>query len=339
LRFPALPCGGLTKITARDRIRSDTGIVTLRNEFATIPLSFGTVRQWREAGLGSADLRSLVQAGELKRFNRGVYVRVSYLTAASAEPATRHALQVAVATAGQRTRIGAASHQSAALIHGLDLLRAPPAESVSLTCKPGGYRGRSSSGVSVHSAQLPRNHVMRRHGVWVTTATRTVVDLARSLSFMEGVVVADSALRLGKTTEAGLADMLKECARWPGIERARRVASFADELAESALESCARVVFAQAGLPPPVLQAVIASTSGEFIGRVDFYWPQYRTIAEADGMAKYDNPGRARHEVKRDILLREAGNKVVHFTWEELFNRSEQVAGRVRTAFAAPTPY
>lgn len=181
--------------------------------------------------------------------------------------------------------------------------------------------------------------MIRRHGVWATTATRTVVDLARSLPYMEGVVVADSALRFGKTTETGLADMLRACARWPGIERARRVVSFADELAESVLESCARVVFDHAGLPPPVLQATIAGKNGEFAGRVDFYWPEYQTIAEADGMAKYDNPGRARYEVKRDILLREAGNKVVHFTWDELFNRRERVIGRVRTAFTAATSY
>lgn len=297
------------------------------------------MRQWREAGLGTAAFRSLVRAGELKRYRQGVYVRAAYLAAAESAPATRHALRAAAAIASQTTRKAAASHQSAALIHGLDLLRAPNPELVSLTCRPGGYRGRSSSGVLVHSAQLPRNHLMRRHGVWVTTATRTVVDLARSLSFMEGVVLADSALRLGKTTDFGLADMLRACARWPGIERARSVVQFSDELAESVLESCARVVFAQAGLPPPVLQAAIVSTDGEFVGRVDFYWPDYQTIAEADGMAKYDDPSRARREVKRDIGLREAGNKVVHFTWDELFNQRGRVIARVRTAFKAPTPY
>jgi hypothetical protein len=313
--------------------------MTLRNEINSIGIDVGTVRQWREAGLGTAAFRSLVRAGELKRYRQGVYVRPAYLAAAESAPATRHALRAAAAIASQSTRKAAASHQSAALIHSLDLLRAPEPDTVSLTCRPGGYRGRSSSGVLVHSAQLPWNHVMRRHGVWVTTATRTVVDLSRSLSFMEGVVVADSALRLGKTTDFGLADMLRACARWPGIERARSVAKFSDELAESVLESCARVIFAQAGLPPPVLQAAIADKDDEFVGRVDFYWPDYQTIAEADGLAKYDDPSRARREVKRDIRLREAGNKVVHFTWRELFNQRERVIARVRTAFTASSPY
>ena len=173
------------------------------------------------------------------------------------------------------------------------------------------------------------------YGVRVTTATRTVVDLARSLPFMEGVVAVDSALRLGKTTDFGLAEILRACARWPGADRARRVADFSSEDAGSVLESCARVVFAEAGLPAPVLQAAIATADAEFIGRVDFCWPAYQVIAEADGMAKYDDPRRAREQIMRDIRLRDAGYKVVHFTWSELFGTRERVIARIRAAFAA----
>lgn len=329
--FAKPPCSG--------RCSATLGNVTLRNDLDSVRFNVGTARQWREAGLGTAAFRSVVRAGELKRYRHGVYVRANYLETAQADPAMRHALAAKAAMVSQTTRSAAASHESAALIHGLDLLRAPEPGLVFLTCKPGGYRGRSPSGSLVRSAQLPKAHVMRRHEVWVTTATRTVVDLARSTSFMEGVVVADSALRLGKTTDFGLANMLSACRCWPGIDRARRVVRFSDELAESVLESCARVVFSQAGLPPPILQAAIAGKSGEFIGRVDFYWPQFQTIAEADGMAKYADPNRARNEVRRDILLREAGNKVVHFTWHELLNQRDLVVTRVRTAFTASTPY
>jgi Protein of unknown function (DUF559) len=175
--------------------------------------------------------------------------------------------------------------------------------------------------------------------VRVTTATRTVIDLARTLAYVEGVVAMDSALRLGKTTDLGLADVLRTCARWPGIDRARRVTAFSSEDAESVLESCARVVFAEAGLPAPVLQAAIATADGEFIGRVDFCWPAYSVIAEADGMAKYNDPRRAREQIMRDIRLRDAGYKVVHFTWAELFGTPERVIDRIRAAFVAPTGF
>ena len=39
----------------------------------------------------------------------------------------------------------------------------------------------------------------------------------------------------------------------------------------------------------------------------------------------------------RDIRLRDAGYKVVHFTWSELFGTPERVIARIRAAFAAPS--
>lgn len=75
------------------------------------------------------------------------------------------------------------------------------------------------------------------------------------------------------------------------------------------------------------------------IGRADFLWKRYRTIAEADGMAKYADPRRARTQVVRDIRLREAGYKVVHFTWADIFGDPARVIARIRTAFAASTAY
>jgi len=116
-------------------------------------------------------------------------------------------------------------------------------------------------------------------------------------------------------------------------------AGFSNADAESVLESCARVVFAEAGLPAPVLQAAIATADAHFIARVDFCWPACQVIAEADGMAKYDEPRRAREQIVRDTRLRDAGYKVVHFTWNELFRTPERVIARIRTAFSASTPY
>src|SRR5262249_46079072 len=76
-----------------------------------------------------------------------------------------------------------------------------------------------------------------------------------------------------------------------------------------------------------------------FIGRVDFCWEEHRTIAEADGMAKYENPQRARDEIRRDRLLREAGHKVRHFTSAGLFRAPRRAIARLREGFAPATPY
>jgi very-short-patch-repair endonuclease len=117
------------------------------------------------------------------------------------------------------------------------------------------------------------------------------------------------------------------------------VLEFADERAESPLESAARVVFDQFGLDPPELQAPIRLPQAAF--RVDFFWPEQGAglVAEADGLLKYDDRADLIRQLERDRLLRDAGYRVVHFTWEELFARPHEVVERIRRAAAAPTSY
>jgi hypothetical protein len=160
------------------------------------------------------------------------------------------------------------------------------------------------------------------------------VDLARVGSFVEGVVVADSALRMGKVTVAGIEGVLAECQGWPGVRRARRVAGFSDGRSESALESIGRATFHEHGLPAPELQVWVGADDLGVIGRADYLWPEYRTIAEADGAVKYAEPGRAISQLNRDARLRDAGFEVVHFTWQEITMTPRQVVDRIRAAFA-----
>jgi very-short-patch-repair endonuclease len=62
-------------------------------------------------------------------------------------------------------------------------------------------------------------------------------------------------------------------------------------------------------------------------------------IAEADGLAKYAGNKELVAQFERDRLLRDAGYKVVHFTWRELFKTPDLVVTRIREAFAAASPY
>jgi very-short-patch-repair endonuclease len=223
------------------------------------------------------------------------------------------------------------------VIHQIDLLNQRQ-QLVTLTRSPARRGSRpKSDGILFHTAEMPPEHVTRLFGIRVTTAARTVVDLARTSPFMAAVVVADSALRAEKTTKAELAGVCDACSQWPGVTRAREVVKFSDGRAESVLESCARVVFRQAGLEPPELQVTIHGDA--FACRVDFYWPGHRTIVEADGLAKYSDRKDLLEQFRRDRLLREAGYKVVHFTWRELFETPAAVIARVRAAFSSPTAF
>ena len=286
-------------------------------------------------GLSEGRIRSLVRQGVLSPVGHGVYVRAALAAkVAGGTKAVQHALQVAsVLAVGARGAVG--SYQSAAIIHRLDLLgRQAPGVVVT---RPPGTSSKRRAGVRVHVASLPASHVTRRGGVAVTTVARTVVDLARTSPFRAGVVVADSALRRGLTNEAELAAVLADCARWPGLTRARAVIEFSDALSESALESLSRVVFREQGIPPPELQEWIGGDEEGVIGRADFYWRRFATIGEADGAVKYADPQRAIAQLRRDARLRAAGFEVVHFTWDDIVRTPELVAASLREAFRRGT--
>jgi hypothetical protein len=222
------------------------------------------------------------------------------------------------------------SHQSAALLQRIDLV-GPAYPLVTLTCPPRrGWRGRR--GVRVHAVALPAEHVTAQVGMLLTTPARTVIDLARTLGFRAGVVAADSALHQNLTTPEELRSVLAACPLRSGIRRAAEVVEFADGLAESPLESIARVEFRDCGLPPPELQVWLGGTT-EPAARVDFYWKRYRTIAEVDGSIKYADPLRASNQLRRDAILRAEGFEVVHFGWQEITENPAFVLASIKTAF------
>jgi very-short-patch-repair endonuclease/predicted transcriptional regulator of viral defense system len=288
-----------------------------------------TVAELGARGVSRGQIRTAVLRGELVSMGIGVYATASVVEELRRVSGGDQVLRVTAALA----TVGAgavASHQTAAAIHGLDLVGIPP-QWVTIT-RPQGNGSRSGKpGVLVHCAALPAEHTTERVGVAVTTVARTVVDLARTLDMKHGVVAADSALRTRQTSDQELRSVLQACRGWRGALRAADVVEFADWRSESALESIARVVIRDCGLPRPELQVPIRCDGVTY--RVDFLWSHYRTIAEVDGAAKYDGKPLALYQLRRDAQLREAGYEVVHFDWEEITTDPLRVAESVRAAF------
>jgi len=296
------------------------------NRFAKIL----TTGRLNAGGVPDAKIRRLVRRGVLVPVERGAYVRAGDVARG---PAGEHALRVAAVLAVARPG-PAGSHRSAAIIHGLDLLeRWQPGGLIALTRPPGLGSGTGRPGVHVHVAELPGGHVIVRNGIRVTSVARTVVDLARTSPFTDGVVVADSALRTGQTSKDELLSVAAACAKWPGIQRARLVVDFCDGKSESVLESISRVAFRDHGLPAPELQACVGGDEDGVVGRADFLWRRYGTIGEADGALKYADTRRAISQLRRDAALRRAGFQVVHFTWDEITRVPHHVAAAIREAF------
>jgi predicted transcriptional regulator of viral defense system len=293
-----------------------------------------TAAELLRAGVTESKLRVLTGRGALVSVGHGLYARAASVNQLNAAQGGASLLAVAAAVAGAgQDAIG--SHRAAATLHRLQLLRRARSDAIEVT-RPRGTPGSRTArpGTRLHLAAIPAGHRTMVQGVPVTTVARTVIDVARTTSVREGVVIADSALRGRLTTKSELYAVVDACARWPGTARARQVADFSDGLAESAFESIARVAFRDSGLPAPELQASVGA-DGRVIARVDFYWPAHSTIAEADGAAKYSGGGGvAIRQLQRDADLRAAGFQVVHFTWPELQTIPDQVIRSIRAAFA-----
>jgi hypothetical protein len=205
------------------------------------------------------------------------------------------------------------SHWSAAALHGLPILGGWP-EHVHITVgQPSG--GRSRNGVVKHSLRLDEEDVVEIDGLLVTSVSRTVIDLASSAKFRDAVVAADHALRVDRfgrkppmTVQAELWGAWERRMPFSGHARARAVIEFAETQAGSPLETVSRVTMKEIGCPRPLLQTSYFDGEG-FIGDVDFDWPEFRVVGEADGESKYLDEslrsGRTTEQVVLDEKVRE----------------------------------
>jgi very-short-patch-repair endonuclease/predicted transcriptional regulator of viral defense system len=286
-------------------------------------------------GVSRDQLRRWVRTGQVTAIARGVYSPTAWLGRVADDPRRMHAL--AVGAVIRRNPGLIASHESAAYLHGLDVLLPGGTSAPRLTLTRSSQApGRALvRGTVIRVATAPEDHVTQVFGLPVTTVPRTVMDIARTTGFMEGVVAADSALHSHAAIKVEFAVVLESCAQWRGVVRARQVIGFADARAESALESVGRVRFAEFKIPAPALQANISGAAG-FIGRADFCWHEYRTIGEADGALKYAEHGteRARAQLARDEKFRDAGWETFHFTWREIYHEPQPTIDRLRRALA-----
>jgi very-short-patch-repair endonuclease len=87
----------------------------------------------------------------------------------------------------------------------------------------------------------------------------------------------------------------------------------ANGLSESPLESLSR--FSMRGLEhQPQLQVRIYALNGSIIARVDFFWPEFALVGEADGMDKYDAE-ELKNEKRRAEALANAGFRITRWGW------------------------
>lgn len=285
-----------------------------------------------DKGFSADDIKRRVARREWIVVRPGTYLQAAELPALRAEE--RHLLQIDAEL--PRASAGAVvSHRSAACEHGIDLLEVP-GKTVSVT-NPGGASGHRRSLLHTRIANIDGDEWVTVRGHRVTSVARTVADIARTRSFEEGVVAADSALHRGLVTPDELVVAVNRSPRRAGTRRARRVVMFADPGAESVGESRSRVLIAHACLPTPTVQFDVVNEAGTSIAVSDFGWEEFCTVAEFDGAEKYgrllkpgERPGdKIFQEKVREDEIRDAGYQVVRWIWDDL-SHPEDLARRIR---------
>lgn len=294
------------------------------------PFTSAEAEAW---GCTRSEIRWAVHTGRWIRLRHGVYVTAADRQRAATHPTTLHAQDVrALMLAMTRRRIVAAG-SSATRILGIDLRADPGPEMVVVTDDPG-VSSTHRDGYFLRVAPLPADQVGERHGVPVTSAARTLIDIAANHGFDDGVVAAESAYRKRLVTPKDFGALVDASAGRPGINTARDVFEFADPLTESVLESVSRLSMREFGTRMPQSQVVVVEDFPRI--RVDFLWAWLLLVGEADGMAKYEMNGRrpmavVREEREREQRIRDAGYDIVRWDWH-IANNPHLLGARLAAA-------
>jgi len=200
---------------------------------------------------------------------------------------------------------------------------------------PGRSNGVKQAGCHLHFEAM--TGVALPVGIPATSVARTIVDLVVDMSFADSVALVETALRGDPDLAYDLAAERRRRLPRRGGRHVERVIDFAGTTSESVLESHARVLWASAGLPVPVQQAVIR-VDGRFVARVDFLWRAARLIVEVDGLGKYAEPGALQAEKSRQNRLIAAGYTVLRFTWADIHQRPDAVVRMINRKLLQSEP-
>lgn len=241
-----------------------------------------------------------------------------------------HALAAVAAAHAHREHV--VGGRSGAVLHGLPTLHVPRRPELTRRDATIGRRATSH----VFAATISPEEVGDWFGVPVLDIARTLVDLARH-DRRDAIMAADAALREHLVSAAAIEAALNRAVGWPGIRQARDVLALASPLAESPLESLARLALHDDGLPEPELQAVIADPGSGRTYRVDMLLRRQRLILELDGLDKYDQ-AELRREKVRERRLQALGYTVERLLWEDVVQHWPQTRARLQALVNAPSP-
>lgn len=272
--------------------------------------------QLLDLGLERHDIARAVERGRLHRLHQGVYA-VGHT--AMAPLAREHAALLACGGAA------VLSHRTAAALW--QLLPAAPILDVTVV----GRHVRTRAGIRLHHVDaIDLADVGSRHGLKVTSAARTLVDLAAVADVEDLEAALSEAYALKLLTERGVYLALERSRRRPGAAALRALLASQEgpTITKSRAERYLRTLFRRAGLPQPVSNARLLGYSP------DLLWPEQKLIVEFDGFRWHGYRSKFDSDRSRDAAFIAAGYRVIRVTWNQLLNAPYRVLANIAQALA-----
>lgn len=196
-----------------------------------------------------------------------------------------------------------------------------------------GVRMRPSRNLMVH--QRIGAPVRRVEGRLATAPAWTAVEVARTLRRPRALATLDAALLVGACTTGELHAAVREQKGRRGIVKVRELISFANGLAESPMESEARLVFIDERLQMPQLQYSIVDRHGR-VWRVDFAWPDAMVVAEYDSVEWHVGREAFLHDRLKTARLQECGWTTIPMTIDDIRRDPVGLVARIDAQLRRP---
>lgn len=165
-------------------------------------------------------------------------------------------------------------------------------------------------------------------GRLATAPAWTAVEVARGLRRPRALATLDAALRSGTCDRRELRAAVARQAGRRGIVAVRELIPFAASEAESPMESEARLVMIDGGVPTPVLQHEVIDRDGR-LWRLDFAWPDQMFAVEYDGFDFHSDPEALRRDRQKRAALHELGWVVTGIVADDVRHRSWDLVRRI----------
>lgn len=268
--------------------------------FPGTPFTYAEVEK---LGITRSRLRAALEAREIRRVLRGVYVRAEVLDTTHVRIQAARRVISPFAVVCDRT---------AAWLHGIDVLEfheldvIPPLETYVLRGHDPTDRAECNGG----TRDLRPEDYRVIDGLPVTTPLRTAMDLGCKLSRRDALAALDAFMRKFGLTHADMRRLLPRYFRRRGVVQLRQLIPLADPRAESQGESWTRIEIADAGLPLPQLQHWVL-VGGQPTYRLDLAYPHAKVAVEYDGREFHEGDEQCELDRRRRKWLRDRGWVVI----------------------------